>query len=411
MSMRRAALLAKVLLVLALVVLLGMAITRHKGYVLVAYDGFRYESSLWAALALMAALGLLAYFVRLVLSALFVAGGLVNPWSGRHRRRRLRQASEQGFLDLAEGRWERALRHLRSAAEAEPRPLAYYLGAARAAQALGDRAESDRLLARALDRQPQAELAIALTHAELQSERGETEQARDTLEAMQARHPRHPEVLRHLQRIYLIRGDWAALRGLLPILRKQNVVSGSELESLERQAWTQYLATASGDGTGLAELRQAWQAVPSAQRHEPGLLFAYAERLHALGADDEAEPLVRQALRDGYDARLVRLYGLLQGADPGQRLQAAEAWRARHPDDATLLLTLGRLCLHNQLWGKAQEYFEASLALERDPEACAELAHLLAERGDVERSNRLFREGFDLLERRQQPPAALARHA
>lgn len=401
--MRRVALLLMMLLVLAGLALLGLAIAHHKGYVLIAYDGFRYESSLWATLALLAVVALLVYLVRLLLSAVVVTGGLVNPWSGRHRRRRIHQASEQGFLDLAEGRWERALRHLKRAAEADPRPLAYYLGAARAAQALGDAAESDRLLARALERQPDAELAIALTHAELQVERGETDGARDTLEAMRARHPRHPQVLRQLQRVYLMRGDWAPLRDLVPVLRKEKALGDSELDGVERQVWTEYLGETGTGETHLAELQAAWQAVPSARRQEPALLAAYAERLHRLGADDEAEKLVRQALRDRYDARLVRLYGLLQGSEPGKQLQTAEAWLAQHPSDPVLLLTLGRLCLHNQLWGKANEYFESSLAFERDPETCAELAHLLAERGDVERSNRLFREGFDLLERSRHP--------
>ena len=55
-------------------------------------------------------------------------------------------------LDLAEGRWARALRHLQRAAEGEARPLMHYLGAARAAHKLGQVEESERLLERALER-------------------------------------------------------------------------------------------------------------------------------------------------------------------------------------------------------------------------------------------------------------------
>jgi HemY protein len=40
----------------------------------------------------------------------------------------------------------------------------------------------------------------------------------------------------------------------------------------------------------------------------------------------------------------------------------------------SLLLTLGRLCLQNSLWGKARDYLENSLQVQRNPEACAELA-------------------------------------
>ena len=68
--------------------------------------------------------------------------------------------------------------------------------------------------------------------------------------------------------------------------------------------------------------------------------------------------------------------------------------------DASLLLTLGRLCLQNSLWGKARDYLESSLQVQRNPEACAELARLLAQLGDTERSNQLFQEGLGLLDNR-----------
>jgi HemY protein len=42
-----------------------------------------------------------------------------------------------------------------------------------------------------------------------------------------------------------------------------------------------------------------------------------------------------------------------------------------------LLLALGRLCLSQGLWGKAQAYLEASLSLAEQREARLELARLL----------------------------------
>ncbi|MCY1380050.1 heme biosynthesis-associated TPR protein [compost metagenome] len=96
----------------------------------------------------------------------------------------------------------------------------------------------------------------------------------------------------------------------------------------------------------------------------------------------------------------MRLYGLLRGRDPARQLQTAEGWLKEHPSDASLLLTLGRLCLRNRLWGKAREYFETSLSFRRDSETCAELARLLAQLGEVERSNQLFQEGLGLLDQR-----------
>ncbi|WPC05369.1 heme biosynthesis HemY N-terminal domain-containing protein [Pseudomonas benzenivorans] len=403
--MKRVLLLLAVLLVVAGLALLGMAIAEHKGYVLFAYQGFRYESSLWAFLGLLLAVWLLWRLLRLALRLLLTSGRLINPWSRLHRSRRVRLASEQGFVDLAEGRWVPALRYLRRAAESDPQPLMYYLSAARAAHKLGQHEDSDALLERALKRQPDAELAIALTHAKLQQARGQSDSARETLEIMRERYPQHRQVLRQLQRLYQQAGDWSALLGLLPELRKHKVLGGAELAELERQAWHGRLAAAGQNGEGdasaaLAALTQAWEQLSSAQRQEPELLAVYAEQLRVLGAESEAEELLHQALKRNYDSRLVRLYGLLRGRNPGRQLQAAEGWLKQHPQDAGLLLTVGRLCLLNQLWGKAKEYFESSLVFQRDPETCAELARLLARLGEVERSNQLFQEGLGLLDRR-----------
>lgn len=384
--------------------LLGIAVARHSGYVLIAYDSFRYESSLWATLALLLAVVLVVLMVRFVLGLVFTSGGVVNPWSRRNRSRRTRLAIEQGQLDLAEGRWASAQRHLHRAAEAERQPLLYYLGAARAANELGRTEDSDNLLERALERQPQAELAIALTHAQLQVDRGDTEAALVTLQAMHERHPHNVQVLRQLQRLYQQRGDWSAVIRLLPELRKDKVLSAAELAELERRAWGENLSLAArreqDDQTAQQSLERAWQQLTSAQRQEPQLVLAYAEQLRQLGAESEAEKVLRTALQREYESHLARLYGLVRGGDPARQLQTAEGWLKQHPGDPSLLLTLGRLSLQNRLWGKARDYFEDSLRRQRNPEACAELARLLAGLGDTERSNQLFQEGLGLLDER-----------
>ena len=235
-------------------------------------------------------------------------------------------------------------------------------------------------------------------------DRGDTEGALVTLQAMYERHPHNAQVLRQLQRLHQQRGDWPSVIRLLPELRKDKVLPAPELAELERRAWGENLGLAvereqQGEA-GLQSLERAWEQLTSAQRQEPQLVLAYAEQLRRLGADAKAEEVLRGAIKRGYDSHLIRLYGLLRGSDPGRQLKFAEGWLKDHPGDASLLLTLGRLCLQNSLWGKARDYLESSLQVQRNPEACAELARLLAQLGDTERSNQLFQEGLGLLDSR-----------
>lgn len=374
--------------------LLGLAIVEDPGYVLISYRSFLYEASLWSTLVLLLLVGLLFYSVRLLLRGASASGGLINPWSRRHRSRRMDQAARLGLVDLAEGRWQEALRHLRRAAVADQQPLVLYLGAARAANELGQYEESDAFLEQALAREPRAGVAVGLARTRMLIDRGELQQALQTIRALHAEQPQHPQVLKLEQRLLVELRDWDGLCRLLPDLRRRHVLDDAALLRLERGVWVNALAS-DGD-VGEAALHERWKRVPSSLRHDPEVLASYVMRLDALGAGREAAPLLAEAIRQHYQPALVYLYGKIRGSDTTRQLREAEAWLKQHPADPVLLLTLGRLSAANRLWGKARDYFEATLGFVRNAEICAELGELLRQMGETEDSNRMFREGLEL---------------
>ncbi len=397
-----------VVLLLALAGLVGWAVVQDAGYVLISYDRFRFESSFWVFIGLVVCLWLLSVVVHWVLGLLYASGALANPWSRRHRARRVAKASDKGMRELAEGQWSPALGHLRTAAEHDHQPLVHYLGAARAASELGEYEQSDELLRKAREREPEAQLAVGLTQAQLQIARGQYAEARESLNALHGDHPRHPYVLTLLQQLYVQLQDWPALCRLLPELRKHRVLPPARLDELELLAWTAALEQAGQTGTAPVEeaqqaLSQRWQAVPGKLRNEPLLVRAYTDGLRRTGAEEKAEEVLYAALKREFDERLVERYGRVRGREPARQLAHAEGWLKAHPQSAELLLALGRLSLRNELWGKARDYLEASLRQEHRAETCAELARLLAQLGDNERSNRLFQEGLGLVDQSSNP--------
>lgn len=380
------------------------AIEADKGYVLFTYLGFRYQSSIWAFIALVLVVLVALYLIRIVVRLILRSLGVINPWSSRNRSRRTQKAVDQGLMALAEGHWAPAQKHLTRAAKGDSKPLFLYLGAARAAQQLGRYEESENLLENALVRQPESELPIALAHAEFQSERGELDAAANTLQAMHSRHPGEPQVLRELAAVYERQRNWSALLGLMPELKKYKALPEPQLYKLERDTWLGRLheagaecASASGKDIALEPLTTAWGHLSTALRNEPELIAAYVEQLRRLNAQEQAEEVLRKALKHAYDSRLARFYGVVRGSDTARQLQTAENLLKAHAQDPALLLTLGRLCLQNKLWGKARDYFETSLRLERHPETCAELARLLSHQGELTRSNQLLLESMGLL--------------
>ena len=113
-----------------------------------------------------------------------------------------------------------------------------------------------------------------------------------------------------------------------------------------------------------------------------------------LGADSEAEQVIRTALKKDWDVKLVELYGLALGADVSKQINTAETWLRTHQSEPALLLSLSRLCLAHKLWGKARSYLEASLAIKSNPDAYAELGRLLGFLGEQQKSLDCYRKGL-----------------
>lgn len=391
-----------VLVVLLIAALLGMAVAEDPGYLLIAWRNMSVETSIWVGLAFLLALWLLIGLLRAVVRLINASSRRVNPWSRRNRGRRASQVTTRGLLEFAEGHWDTSRKLLRRAAPHAEQPLINYLVAARAAHEMEDYRGSDDLLREAYETTPDADVAIAVTQAQLQISRGQLEQALATLTRVRKDHPKHLYALKLMGQLYLRLEDWERLEQLLPELRKHRLHSETDQLALERQVYNALLVQAGQRADGLAvgqanPVSSVWERLPKPLRQDAGLLEVYALQLRVSGAEVHAEKVLREALTQHYSGRLVHIYGLVRGADPARQLNTAEGWLVDHSHDATLLLALGRLALRNNLWGKAREYLEASFANRRDIQTCAELVRLLEHMGEQQAAQKVLRQGFALM--------------
>ncbi len=227
-----------------------------------------------------------------------------------------------------------------------------------------------------------------LARCQMQLDAGDTQKVIDTLEDLGRL---HAQELRLLARARDGQGDWQEVLGLMPQLRKQRVFGEPALDAFQQRAYLGLLAETDS-------LKETWAGFPAAQKQNPRLVEDYGRRLLESGDALEAEKVLTRAIKRAWDGGLVAQYGRISGRDPARRMKQAENWLKQHPDDASLMLCLGRLSLHNNLWGQARDYFEASHRLSPNPEACAELARLLFSLGERELSAQYYREGLLLRE-------------
>lgn len=365
------------------------ALMADPGYVAIELRGHVLEMSVPALLALIVLLVFGLLFVRW----LFLAPRRLGEAAGRYRAGRSGQKLTRGMIEVAEGNLARGEKLIAQAAGTSDSPLFNYLQAARAAHLQGHDQRRDEWLRKAYSETPEATNAVLLTQAEFQLDRGDYEQALATLRKIEEGHREHSYAAHLLGRIYYRLADYDSLADLLPRLAKQGRVKP---ETLEQWSVSVYRSELDRVSTG-EEVINAWKQVPRTLKARLPLLDAYYSALIRTGMNDKAEKDLAQELKTEWRGSLVRLFGLVEGQDASRQLKRAESWLAAHPEDPDLLLAAARLCLRNELWGKARSYLESVIGLRPSPEAYREYGRLLAKLGETDAAAEAYRDGLNLV--------------
>lgn len=388
----------KVFFLFVLFLLLGAVLIQwtatQQSYLLIVIGETSIEMSVWFALAVIVTVAIVYWLSRRVLvGSLRGVGGQVSRVFVGSKKRAVRQTSS-GLLSFIEGNWRQALKQLNRSAANSDAPLLNYLGAARSAYELGDEQQASRLLAKAEESDPNAGLAIALTQARMQLMAKKYESCAATLERAKKIAPKHPVVLDMICQVYVQLQDWESLEKIVPLLNRQKVLSPDELADLQLTLYSKLLRLAGQADFSLNNVQSIWKRVPKNLQRAPKLVSQYVDLLEAEGELMAAESVLRKTLQKQWDDSLIVRYGLLKPVDAGRQLLHAEAWLKERPGNSYLMLTLGRLSLCNELWGKARDYFDSSLKLQVSADACAELGRLLARLGEHKASTEYYQQGL-----------------
>lgn len=384
------------IIALLVAIYVGVELQQDPGSVSVQFRGVTSEVTVPWAIA-----GLLVGFILLYLAVRVVSALLRSPRTLRRirRRRRLetaRRSLEKGLVQVAQGEWQRATKTLAPAMRHEQTAVLGCLASARAAQSLGNTTRRSELLGLAQSADPKASVAVGITEAQLLIQNQELDKAAHLLRDLRARDPRNRLVLDLLKECYLQSHAWRDLAELVPALERARVLKPDDANAMERNAYSQLLAQAAATGQDTRAMDEAWRAMPHGLRRQGAMVAQYARYLIEQGEGPRPESILRGKLKSEWNDELVYLYGLVSGSSAAQQLETAEGWLRRHPDDATLLLTLGRLALRNHLWGKARTYLERSAELDPRPETYMLLGKLLEQSGDKLIAGECFRKGLGI---------------
>ncbi len=380
----------------ALAAALAVAGRYNEGYALLVWPPYRVQISLNLLILL-----LLGGFVAVYSLSRLVARTMALPRAVQQfRARKSRERASQAIYDAVrlriEGRFGQALKQATAAYEAGEAPGLAALLAARAAHSLRDQDRYRFWLGKAAAHDNEVRLARVMTEAKLAVEERRFDEAAERIADLQAGGQRHIAALRLALRTAQAKGNWSEAVRVVRQLVKVKALTVEQADPVKRRAHQEGLRQRAGDALAL---NAYWQDMPRDEQRDPRLVGELARALIASGDSAGAQKAIESQLALGWDSTLADIYGRCEGGDIRARLIKAEEWLKREPRDPLLLLTLGRLCVQSQLWGKAESYLDASLAIAPGWEAHVELAHLAERISRTDDANRHYRAAAELSRR------------
>ncbi len=180
------------LLLLLLAVGIGWGIKQDPGIVLISFNQWQIETSVWFALLIIIVLFIVMYIlIRLVIGV----SHWPERWSIRRRSAKLKRG--QYYAELAicvfiEEKWEMAEKYFVKAALHLDKSLLYYIGAALAAHQQKSSERRDAYIRKAYMAEHNAEISLGILQAKLEIKAAEWAKAEDTLNKLKTLAPNHP---------------------------------------------------------------------------------------------------------------------------------------------------------------------------------------------------------------------------
>ncbi len=347
---------------------------RNPGYVLLVYAPWRIELSL--TLYILAQLLLLAgvyVLLRMVFGALTLPD-FVRRFRAERAQKKGRAAMLAALTAYFEGRFAVAEKEAeRAMALGESASLNAIL-AARAANELRQFDKRDAHLRAAKGRSPGDDTLRLMAQAQFDLEQRQPQKALGALKALPGNAQRkHVGALTLELKAQQQARNWDAVLDVANQLEKRNDSHHAMAEQMRQQAWMEKLRACAEDAKSL---RAVWKSMPGKYKHLPRIAAEAARTFMRLGECAMSRKLLAETLNAEWDSGLVALYGDCREGSVVAQIEQAEEWLKEHHDDAGLMLTLGKLCLHQELWGKAQSYLDASISLQPSRDAYTALAHL-----------------------------------
>lgn len=369
------------------------AISNNSGYLLLVVPPYRIELSLIMFIILLV-LGFVAGYVLLrLLVSVVKLPSYVQRFRLERAQTKTRELMDEVLGAFFEGRYAAAERAAVRAMKLGDTSALHPIIAARSAHELREYKKRDAYLAANEGKQIGDSTMRLMTTTRFMLDQRDPRAALSALKELSDNGVKgHLGALSLELKAHQQAGDWDEVLRVLDQLEKRKAIDATMASQIRQQAWLWKIR----HQEDLAGLMNCLKTIPVELKRRRMIAATAARALIKLGGGSLAQQLLSDSLDAQWDSELVALYGDCLTSDVTGQIEQAEKWLNQHRQDAGLLLALGKLCMHQRLWGKAQSYLDASISLAPGYGAYTALGQLAQSQGKPDDAAQYFRQAMEL---------------
>lgn len=358
------------------------------GYVLVYYNHYSLETSVWVGILLLFLLVLLCYaLIRLLQFLLHLSW---KTWGFRQRRQR--QWFDNSVAALLADDWAQAAKLAARVPDAQN-----LLIAGRAALNAGNTEAARAFVGQAATTESANNLPLLLLHYDIERTDHQAIPAEQLLKQLLDQHPEQVSVLQRAVAAYVQGGNAAALQKLLPQLLKKMPPLYAELQKQLLAEAGQCLLQQALQQRNVDAATAVWLKLgKTAARNN--VLPEYCRVLIKLDQHKEAEKLLLTRLQAQFDEQCLVPYAMLP-LETQRQLDYLQAMNTEHPFNGRVQLALGIVLLRDQQWDAARKAIEKSIEWRAGAEAYRYLSLYYERRGDERHARQSLMLGLEQMPR------------
>ena len=383
------------LLLFAAAVALTTAAHNH-AYMLLVYPPYRIELSLTLFIVLLLLTIVFGYaLLRLVLATMQLPG-YVRKFRLERAQAKARKLLDEALGAFFEGHYAAAEKASARAIELGDTSALHPIIAARSAHELHEYEKRDAYLSAAEGKTTGDATMRLMATTKFMLDQRDPQAALHALRELRENGIKgHPGVLTLELKAQQQAGNWDEVLNVLDRLEKSKTIDVTVASQLRQHAWLEKIR----QQENLNDLTACLKNIPGDFKRRSKIAAAAARALAQHGGCSLAQQLLSDSLNAHWDSELVTLYGdcMPAGNQPSgtiAQIEQAEKWLNQHRNDAGLLLALGKLCLHQKLWGKAQNYLDASVSIAPSRAAFIALGQLADRLGKADAAFKYYQQAM-----------------